>query len=113
MVSPNVNAHAYIVDLFVKIVKNSTNFLNCSNIAGIKSFYILFKDNNPCNSSPCQNGGQCQLNQNSCTYSCLCPAGFVGPNCATRIELLFFCDWKCQVIQFLLINLRSLQFKLS
>lgn len=74
-----------MVDLFVKIVKYISK-----NIKPIFRFkliaFIFYKDNNPCNSSPCLNGGGCIANPNTCSYSCQCPTGFTGPCCATRKE---------------------------
>jgi len=36
---------------------------------------------NPCLSSPCQNGGVCELNPFTDGYSCFCPRGYSGTNC--------------------------------
>ena len=45
---------------------------------------------NFCGSSPCQNGGTCSNQQSS--YSCNCPAGFVGRNCEMgKWDLLKYC----------------------
>ena len=38
-----------------------------------------FADIDECESSPCQNGGQCIDEVND--YTCLCLAGFTGTNC--------------------------------
>ena len=36
---------------------------------------------NPCQSSPCLNGGSCQVNGNN--FFCQCPVGFSGTRCET------------------------------
>ena len=37
---------------------------------------------NPCNNSPCQNGGQCSRCDGSCyAYKCQCNPGYEGVNC--------------------------------
>ncbi len=73
------------------ICQNSKlNFLKINfMLFGIQIFFFFFSiDNNPCNSSPCLNGGGCNLNPASCTYSCNCPAGFTGPSCSIRNQWL-------------------------
>ncbi|CAJ1086482.1 LOW QUALITY PROTEIN: zonadhesin%2C like [Xyrichtys novacula] len=38
----------------------------------------------PCLSSPCQNGGTCEVGNNN-TFTCKCPEGFEGPTCEVEI----------------------------
>tara|TARA_B100000900_G_scaffold244431_1_gene207853 strand:+ start:401 stop:2284 length:1884 start_codon:yes stop_codon:yes gene_type:complete len=40
----------------------------------------------PCNSSPCQNGGACLVNADGHGYTCQCVDGFEGVNCETNIN---------------------------
>lgn len=76
----NANAHVSIVALLVKYV-NSLKVLFVS--IGLNSLIcnIIQKDNSPCDSSPCLNGGACLANRFSCNYQCQCPFGYTGPNC--------------------------------
>ena len=39
----------------------------------------------PCDSSPCQNGAQCQKQDNG-GYSCLCMPGWTGDHCEIDID---------------------------
>ena len=47
-------------------------------------FNFLFKQN-PCSSSPCLNGGTCQVGFTSKGYRCICRTGFPGINCSPGI----------------------------
>ena len=49
-------------------------------------FYVI--DIDDCINNPCQNGGTCE--DAVAGYSCTCPAGFQGENCATSMQ--FICD---------------------
>ena len=56
-----------------------------SNASAQKCFIHILTD--PCNSSPCLNGGQCQLMSNGAAYSCSCQNGFTGSRCETPSKL--------------------------
>ena len=49
----------------------------------INKFQFKKIDNSPCANSPCLNGGYCNVNQQTCSYTCQCQTGFTGPTCAT------------------------------
>ncbi|XP_038066521.1 uncharacterized protein LOC119736577 [Patiria miniata] len=50
---------------------------NCPN--GWTGHNCELQERDVCFSGPCQNGGQCQIGQNS--FSCTCPSGFTGLRC--------------------------------
>jgi hypothetical protein len=73
-------------DTFESLVKNkfrpelikSWNLLQCSCPIGYTaSFCEVSVSNNPCNDSPCSNGGTCSL-QSLSNYICTCPLGWKG-----------------------------------
>ena len=43
---------------------------------------------NACSTSPCLNGGTCQVTGTGSTFSCQCAAGYSGTNC--QICIFFF-----------------------
>ena len=68
-------------------------------------FYSLQKDNSPCNSNPCLNGGTCLLNSNACAYLCQCSLGFAGSNCALRKLRRYFFIYFIKTIFFFIFRL--------
>ena len=50
-------------------------------MCSIETLNIDFKDIDECASNPCKNGGTCIENIGG--YSCDCPDGYAGENCAT------------------------------
>lgn len=40
----------------------------------------------PCETNPCENGGNCVPNYQSLSYNCTCKAGFIGHNCEVNID---------------------------
>ena len=54
------------------------NYYSSKNIFEHKSYVSYIKD---CESSPCENGGECTDAVNS--YTCLCVAGYRGTHCET------------------------------
>lgn len=63
----------YLIISFVKIVKE----LFAANI-----FFSYAVQTYPCDSNPCQNGGQCKNDPKDVSkYRCVCPKWFVGDRC--------------------------------
>ncbi|KAK3093613.1 hypothetical protein FSP39_018103 [Pinctada imbricata] len=44
------------------------------------------KEVQPCDSSPCQNGGTCSNNANGNTFTCSCATGWSGPTCTGKYK---------------------------
>lgn len=53
----------------------------------LDAFNFFLPDELECISFPCYNGGKCVDNHNS--YTCECPHGFTGPQCAERTTLQY------------------------
>jgi len=54
--------------------------------------FLSFKENQPCASNPCQNGGTCIPEGNG--FRCECRGGFTGPRCQAGI-ISFFLSLNC------------------
>lgn len=84
----NVFVRTFTVDLTVKyVIKDFFKFFLIHS-----NFNKKYLDANSCNSSPCLNNGACILNQVSGTYTCNCPNGFAGPNCALGIFVTYLIE---------------------
>ena len=59
------------------------NIVSCISVARahLKILHKLTMPADPCNSSACQNGGECVQTSNGTSYRCDCQADFVGVNC--------------------------------
>nr|AGG55907.1 EGF-CA vWFA protein [Haliotis diversicolor] len=63
---------------------NTTSGYRCRCLLGYKGDNCSI-EYEPCNISPCQNGGLCQYNRTIGHLSCLCPAGFTGFFCGSAV----------------------------
>ena len=55
-------------------------------------FCVLFASaggGSPCKSNPCVNKGECVDDLVAKTYTCKCPAGFIGKDCQIKDRKLF------------------------
>ncbi|CAG9865104.1 unnamed protein product [Phyllotreta striolata] len=71
--------------LFRPIYPVTTFTCQCSKgFTGSKEHYLCDTEVNLCYSSPCRNNGTCKIREGG--YTCVCPAGYAGENCETKLD---------------------------
>ena len=69
---------------------SSASFIHHIFVDPLLMYYFPFNTgayDTPCLSNPCRNGGTCVLQgTNGDAYKCICPAGYTGTQCQTRIS---------------------------
>jgi hypothetical protein len=81
MVILNVDVLVLIAEQFVNLVNFETNFM-FKRLNVVSKFFI--QENNPCSSNPCLNGGVCNFNRGTCSFTCTCSRDYTGTLCGTR-----------------------------
>ncbi|XP_020895315.1 fibropellin-1 [Exaiptasia diaphana] len=53
----------------------------------VQAYGFIYGEKNPCEAKPCQNGGECSIEDNNQGYQCKCKTGFKGNNCQATCNI--------------------------